>query len=109
MPIRMGISLAIPEIGKAKGGASGGAAAPVLSSPTATDIDQTTASGTVSTNQAGGQLYWICTVNNSAPSAAQIVLGLDGTAAPAAASGHQAVASTGLQNISISGLTASTT
>jgi hypothetical protein len=71
-------------------------AAPVLSSPTASATGQTTATGSVQTTVASGTLYWL--VNNNATA----------TAAEVKAAASQAVTSAGLQNVSITGLTAGT-
>ena len=73
--------------------------APVLSSPTGTATGSTTASGTVvTTNDANGTLYYWATTNASE------------TAADIKANGDsQAVTAQGVQAVSITGLTASTT
>lgn len=71
-------------------------AAPVLSSPTASATGQTTATGSVQTTAASGTLYWL--VNNNATA----------TAAEVKAASSQAVTAVGLQNVSITGLTAGT-
>lgn len=71
-------------------------AAPVLSSPTASATGPTTATGSVQTTVASGTLYWL--VNNNATA----------TAAEVKAAYSQAVTAVGLQNVSITGLTAGT-
>lgn len=71
--------------------------APVLTSPTGTQTGQTTADGTVSTDEANGDLYFYYSTNASESEGT--VLGGQ----------SQAVSSTGQQNISLSGLTAGTT
>ena len=71
-------------------------AAPVLSSPTASATGQTTATGSVQTTVASGTLYWLVDSNATA------------TAAEVKAAASQAVTSIGLQNVSITGLTAGT-
>lgn len=70
--------------------------APTLTSPTAIATGQTTATGTVSTNEANGTLYWLASVNSSE------------TAATVKAGSSQAVSATGTQSVSLSGLTAAT-
>jgi hypothetical protein len=69
---------------------------PTLTGPSATATGATTASGTVSTNEATGTLYWIASANASE------------TATAVKAGSSQAVGATGTQNVSVSGLTAST-
>lgn len=72
--------------------------APVLSTPTGTKTGDTTASGTVSTDEGNGTLYYYASTNSSE------------TAATIKASGSsQAVSVTGSQAVSFTGLTASTT
>lgn len=85
------------------------ATAPTLTSPTATQTGATTATGTISTNEANGVLYRVLTTSATSPSAAQIKLGQNHTGASAAASGNAAVTATGVQNVTYTGLTASTT
>lgn len=70
--------------------------APTLTSPTATATGTTTADGSVSTNEANGTLYWLASVNASE------------SAATVKAGSSQAVSSTGVQNVAVTGLTAST-
>lgn len=77
--------------------AGGDTTPPTLTSPTGTATGSTTASGTVSTNEANGTLYYLATTNSTE------------TAATVKASGaSQAVTATGTQNVSVTGLTAST-
>lgn len=71
--------------------------APVLSSPTGTQTGSTTASGSVSTNEANGTLYRLASVN-ATESAATIQ----------AASLIQSVTATGVQNVTFTGLQAGT-
>lgn len=71
-------------------------AAPVLSSPTASATGPTTATGSVQTTVASGTLYWLVNSNATA------------TAAEVKAAYSQAVTDVGLQNVSITGLTAGT-
>lgn len=73
--------------------AGGDSTAPVLSSPTATQTGSTTASGSVSTNEANGTLYRYVSTSSTA------------TAATVKASGQtSAVTATGVQNVTFSGL-----
>lgn len=69
---------------------------PTLTGPTGTATGATTASGTVSTNEDAGTLYWLASANASET----------GTAVKAGSS--QAVSAVGTQNVTVSGLTAST-
>lgn len=78
--------------------------APVLSSPTGTATGPTTASGTVTTDEANGTLYAVATTSVTPPGETDI---RDGTGAAYATS--QAVSATGVQNVSATGLTAETT
>ncbi len=71
--------------------------APVLSSPTGTKTGSTTGSGTVSTDEGNGTLYYYASTNSTE------------TAATIKASGEsQAVTATGVQNVTFSGLSPST-
>jgi hypothetical protein len=70
--------------------------APVLSSPTAVQTGQTTANGTVTTDEGNGTLYFLASQNASE------------NVATIKAGSSQAVSATGAQNVSITGLTAST-
>lgn len=69
---------------------------PSLTSPSATATGATTASGSVSTNEANGTLYWLASAN-----ATELV-------ATVKAGSSQAVTATGAQNVTVTGLTAST-
>ncbi len=84
--------------------------APTLSSPTDAASGSTAATGSVSTNEGNGTLYWVVSTSGTAPSAAQVKAGNDHTGSAAADSGSQAVSGTGVQTLSPapSGLTAST-
>jgi hypothetical protein len=70
--------------------------APALSSPTATATGPTTASGTVTTDEGNGTLYFLMSTNATE------------LAATVKAAGSQAVSGTGVQNVTFTGLTAST-
>lgn len=76
---------------------SGDVTAPTLTSPTGTQTGSTTASGTVSTDEANGTLYYLASTNATE------------TAATVKAASSQAVGATGSQAVSFTGLTASTT
>lgn len=86
----------------------GDTTAPTLSNPTDAANGATAATGSVSTDEGNGTLYWVVTTSGTAPSVAQIVAGQDNSGTAATASGSQAVSGTGVQNITPSGLTAST-
>ena len=75
----------------------GDTTAPTLTSPKGTATGATTASGTVNTDEANGTLYYVTTVNASE------------SAATVKAGSSQAVSATGVQNVSRTGLSASTT
>lgn len=70
--------------------------APTLTSPTGTPTGATTASGTVTTDEWGGTLYWLASSNATE------------TGAAVKAGSSQAVSETGSQAVTVSGLTAST-
>lgn len=82
--------------------------APTLSSPTDTANGANAMTGSVSTNEANGTLWWVVSTSATAPSAAQVKAGQMHTGAAAAASGSQAVTTTGVQNMSDNGLAAGT-
>lgn len=70
---------------------------PILSSPTGTQTGTTTASGTVSTDEANGTLY--CLTNTAATSTDDAIK----------AGASQAITAAGVKNFAITGLTANTT
>lgn len=70
--------------------------APTLSSPTGTQTGTTTASGTVTTNEANGTLYFMASINATE------------TAATVKAGATQAISSTGSKSVAVTGLTANT-
>lgn len=69
---------------------------PTLTSPTGTATGANTATGTVSTDEANGTLYYLASINATE------------SAATVKAAGSQAVSATGVQAVSVSGLTAGT-
>ena len=73
------------------------ATAPILSSPTGTKTGSTTASGTVSTDEGNGTLYYLASTNASDTASTIIANGAS-----------QAVSATGAQAVSFTALTAST-
>lgn len=75
---------------------SGDTTAPTLTSPTASATGATTASGSVSTNEANGTLYWLAS-GNASESVATVKAG-----------SSQAVTATLEQPVTVTGLTAST-
>ncbi|MEL6952854.1 MAG: SwmB domain-containing protein [Pseudomonadota bacterium] len=83
----------------------------VLTAPQAAANGINAATGSVTTDEAGGTLYAVLSTSTSAPSAANIAGGQDHTGATAAWSGSQAVPSIGIQTLAPapSGLTADTT
>lgn len=91
-------------------GAGGGdTQEPTLSSPTATSTGTETASGTVSTDEANGSLYWIVTESATSPTPAQVEGGLDHLGAGAPYDNVQPVSATGVQNVVATGLSSATT
>lgn len=91
----------------------GDVTAPVLTSPDFVATGSTTGTASVSTDEGNGTLYCVVTTSSTSPSAAQIKAGQDHTGSAAvfaAGSGSgQAVSGAGTQNVSVTGLTASTT
>ncbi len=84
--------------------------APSLSSATDAANGSSASTGSVSTDEGNGTLYWVVTTSATAPSVAQIQVGQDNSSVAAAASGSQSVSGTGVQTLSPapSGLSAST-
>jgi len=81
---------------------------PSLSDPVDTANGGTASTGSVSTNEDDGTLYWVVTTSSTAPTEAQVKLGQDNSSVAATASGNQSVSGTGTQNITPNGLTATT-
>lgn len=81
---------------------------PTLSNPTGSATGETTADGSVTTDEANGTLYAVVTTSATKPSVAQIQAGQDHTGSAAPYSTSQAVTATGAQNVSATGLSAST-
>lgn len=81
---------------------------PTLTSPTGTATGESTADGSVTTDEGNGTLYAVVTTSATKPSVAQIQAGQDHTGSAAPYSTSQAVTATGVQNISATGLSAST-
>ena len=78
-------------------GSASDTTAPVLSLPTGTKTGSTTASGTVTTDEGNGTLYFTATTNATE------------TAATIKTGSSQAVTASGVQNVSFTGLSPSTT
>lgn len=74
--------------------------APVLTSPTGTTLSATTASGSVTTDEGNGTLYFLASTN-ATETAATVKAG-------GPRSGTLAISSTGVKNINVTGLTAAT-
>ena len=70
---------------------------PTLTTPTGTQTGATTATGTVSTNEGNGTLYRLASTNATETAATVVAAALS-----------QAVTATGVQNVTFTGLTAST-
>lgn len=84
--------------------AAGNPSAPVLSSPTDTVLPSNAADLSVTTDKGQGTLYWFVSTSATPPSAANLKAGTG-----AVAYGSQAVTSTGAQDITATGFSASTT
>jgi len=96
---RNGVSMRLTRAALVAGGsAPADTTAPTLSSPTGASTGTTTASGSVTTSEGNGTLYFLATVNATE------------TAATVKASGAtQAINSTGSKAVSVTGLSANTT
>lgn len=88
--------------------ASADTTAPVLTSPTGTKTGETTATGTVDTDENNGSLYAVTTTSVTKPTKAQVKAGQNDGGTSAAWAGNQTITTTGTKNISISSLLAST-
>lgn len=77
--------------------------APTLSSPTDIQTGTTTATLTVSTNEANGTLYWFASTSATPPSGANLKAGTG-----AVQFGTQAITTTGVKTVNVTGLTAGT-
>ncbi|MBL4888465.1 MAG: hypothetical protein JKX97_00415, partial [Candidatus Lindowbacteria bacterium] len=82
--------------------------APILSLPTDTANGGTASTGTVTTDEDNGTLYWVVTESSTPPTAAQVKLGQDNSSVAATDSDNQTVIATGIQNIAADGLTETT-
>jgi len=83
--------------------------APALTSPTGAQTGSTTASGGVTTDEANGTLYAVCTTSGTAPTKAQVKLGQDNSSVAATYASNAAITTTGAKTVAATGLTASTT
>jgi len=87
----VGVTLAVQPAG------GGDVTPPILTLPTGVQTGATTASGTVTTDEGNGTLFYLATINATE------------TAATIKAGSSQTVSATGIQNVTVTGLTASTT
>jgi len=81
---------------------------PRLTNEGAVKTGSTTATCTITTDQSGGIMYVCCTTDNTKPTAAFLKLGLDASELPTP-NANQAVSSSGIQTLNVTGLTAATT
>ncbi len=82
--------------------------APTLTSATDAANGASAATGSVSTNEGNGTLYWVVTTSATRPTGAQVEAGEDSSGSSATADGSQSVSATGAQNITPSGLSSAT-
>jgi hypothetical protein len=82
--------------------------APTLSGDSGVQLAQTTATLTVTTNEANGRLYYVVTTSATPPSAAQVKAGQDHASAAAMYAGSQSISSTGEKNATATGITVGT-
>lgn len=83
--------------------------APILSSPTGAQTGTTTASGGVTTDEANGTLYAVCTTSATAPTALQVEAGQNQAGAAAPYATNQAITTAGAKTVGATGLTPGTT
>ncbi|MDY0137063.1 MAG: DUF4347 domain-containing protein, partial [Thiomicrospira sp.] len=81
--------------------------AAIQSASTSSNLAQTTATVSSTSNEVG-TMYYVVTTSSSAPSAAQVIAGQDHAGSAATASGSDAVVAATAENFSVTGLTAST-
>lgn len=89
--------------------AAGDTTAPVLTNAAASGSGGDSIAASVDTDEGNGTLAWVATTSATTPSVAQIQAGEDDGGVAAAASGSQAVGSTGTQNVTVTGLAEATT
>lgn len=90
--------------------ASGDVTAPILSNLVATTVDDTTAALSVDTDEGNGTIYFVVVPTAAtAPNAAQVVAGTDGSGTPATWDDSVAVSTIDTYNEGPTGLTAGTT
>lgn len=89
-------------------GGGGDTTPPTLSSPFGSATGQTTADIGCTTDESGGDLYYVVTASATQPSATQIINGQDHAGSPAPSWGSQVVAATGVQTIGATGLVPAT-
>jgi hypothetical protein len=82
------------------------ATAPVLTSPGGMQLAATTATLSVTTNEANGVLYYVVTTSATFPTAAQVKAGQNNTGAAAMYAGSQVVSAAGEKTATATGLTA---
>lgn len=82
--------------------------APTLSSPSGAQLGGSTASLSVSTNEANGTLYYVVTTSATPPSAAQVKAGLNNAGTAALFGGSQSISSTGTKTATATGVTVGT-
>lgn len=90
------------------GGAPVDTIAPTLSGATDAATGQTTATASVTTDEANGTLWWVVTTSPTAPGGAQIRAGQNELGAAASASGSVAITTIGVKTVTPTGLTADT-
>lgn len=82
---------------------------PTLTSPMGSQTGQSTASGTVTTDESNGTLYAVISISATAPTALQVENGQFHTGAAAPFATNAAVTAIGLRAVNATGLTAATT
>lgn len=83
-------------------------ATPTITGPSATPTGRNAVTGSVTTNGADGNLYVVATSTSTPATGAQIEAGLDSAGAAANASGSQAISSSGVKNVALTGITPDT-
>ncbi|MEM6642505.1 MAG: hypothetical protein AAF616_05970, partial [Bacteroidota bacterium] len=74
---------------------------PVLSNATAVSDGSLSGSGSVTTDESGGTLFWVATTSSNTPSVNQIKAGQNHVGATAVSEGSQSVGASGIQNVDV--------
>lgn len=104
-------STSTPTVGPREfnsGGGGGDTTAPILSSPSTSNITATAARGTATTDEANGTLFGIVSTSATPPTAIQVEAGQSNSGASASWAGSLAITSVGAKNLDATGLGSNT-